>query len=119
MKQKAIGLLKYFKKLRTQIVKEPSTIAKPISYVSEADRDIEETYDEVIQTNDFIGNISPPKDATIESHTEDTRNPDVTIHTANVDTNINTSAPTSTLILETKSVIPPEGPSSKSTQMLI
>ncbi|CAH1440457.1 unnamed protein product [Lactuca virosa] len=74
-KHKVVGLLKRFNKLRIHTIKEPSTIA--------------------------IFHDSPRKDATVESNTEETSNPNVTVHASNVDTNINYVEPISNSLPET------------------
>ncbi|CAH1413325.1 unnamed protein product [Lactuca virosa] len=109
-KHKATRLLKRFKKLRAQTVEEISTTAK----VVDGDKDSEEMEEMIHKTDDLTFHVSPRKDATVESHGEEISNQDVTVHTYNVDTNINTGATISTSIAELKIVTPPEVPSSKS-----
>lgn len=93
-------MLKSFKKIRAQTIEYPSTTASPILNTFEADHDSKETKDEVFANDDLTFNVSPQTDISVESNTEETKNPDVTVNASNVDTNIDYGEPISTLLPE-------------------
>lgn len=106
-KHSGVRLLQNFKKFRAQTFEELSTTATPTTNIFEEDQDREETHD------DLPLHDSRRKDSTIESHTKETHNPDVTVNASDMDTNIDSSESISTSLPKSISVTPPEGPISK------
>lgn len=77
---------------------EPSTKATTPLRNFEADRDSEETKDEVFGNDDLTLHASPRKDTNVESNFEEIRIPDDTVNASDVDTNIDSSEPIITSI---------------------
>ncbi|CAI9282801.1 unnamed protein product [Lactuca saligna] len=67
-KCKPIGLLKQFKKLRAQTIKEPFTTTKPTPNVFKVDQDSKEIDDKVIKPKNLTRNVSPREVANVKSN---------------------------------------------------
>ncbi|CAH1436407.1 unnamed protein product [Lactuca virosa] len=96
------------------MTKKPSTKASTPSKTFRFDLDNEDIEDDICGDDDQTFHVSPGQDTTVESNVEETSIPDVTITASYVDTNIASSEPIITLILEQTSVTPPNVPIFKS-----